>query len=352
MSARPSVNDDARVAALHRLGVLDAPPAADFEGLTRLASFVTGAPIGLLNLIDTDRQWPAAATGMTGTQVPREESMCARIIDTDRPVHVADASTDPRFADTAFVDGRLAKVRMYASVPVHDHDGYAVGTLCVLDPVARELSSDQLSALRELAVQAEHLLELRRQHLKLLNVLAKVDHAASHDPLTGLVNRRVLIDRLELALSRAERTQAPPTLFFCDLDGFKAVNDEAGHQAGDDALVAVAKHISDIVRPHDTVARLGGDEFVVLCEDIADEGAYCIATRLRERMDDRHGLSLSVGVSVARPGATAAQVLGEADVAMFLDKTRRRTTSRSTGSGAAGPHQSTAHVDAWPQRRV
>ena len=317
------LDDDARVAALHRLGVLDAPPAADFEGLARLASFVTGAPIGLLNLIDADRQWSAAATGMPRGQVPRDESMCARIIASDRPVHVADASADPRFADTAFVDGRHAAVRMYASVPVHDHDGYAVGTLCVLDPVARQLSSEQLSALRDLAVQAEQLLELRRQHVSLLDLLTRVDHAASHDPLTGLVNRRVLIDRLELALSRAERTHAPPTLFFCDLDGFKAVNDEAGHQAGDEALVAVGNHISHIVRPHDTVARLGGDEFVVLCEDIEDEGADCIATRLRERMEDCHGLSLSVGVSVAHPAATAAQALSEADAAMYLDKARR-----------------------------
>jgi len=320
------VNDDARVAALHRLGVLDQPLAADLEGLTRLASFVTGAPMSLLNLIDADRQWSAAATGMSPEQAPRSESLCARIIDTDRPVHVADASTDPRFADTAFVDGRLAKVRMYASVPVHDHDGYAVGTLCVLDPLARALSTDQLSALQDLAAQAEHLLELRRQHLTLLEVLAKVEHAASHDPLTGLVNRRVLIDRLELALSRAGRTQAPPTLFFCDLDGFKAVNDQAGHQAGDDALVAVGNHISHIVRPHDTVARLGGDEFVVLCEDIEEEDAYRIATRLRERMGHCHGLSLSVGVSVARPAATAAQALDDADAAMYLDKTRRLTT--------------------------
>jgi diguanylate cyclase (GGDEF)-like protein len=323
---RPPVglDDDAGVAALRRLGLLDQPPAADLEGLTRLATFVTGAPMSVLNLVDTDRQWQAAATGMVCAEVPRSESMCAHVVSDDRSVHVADASTDVRFADTAYVDGRLGSVRMYASVPVHDHEGYAVGTLCVVDPVARSLSDAQLAALHDIAAQAEHLLELRRQHLVLLDVLAEVDHFASHDPLTGLVNRRVLLDRLDLALQRAVRTGVPPTLLFCDVDGFKAVNDTLGHQAGDEALVGVARHLRALVRGHDTVARLGGDEFVILCEDVTPAGAAVVVERLRRPMESNHGLSLSVGLSTPRPPCTAVQALDGADALMYADKVHRR----------------------------
>jgi diguanylate cyclase (GGDEF)-like protein len=242
----------------------------------------------------------------------------------DRPVHVRDASTDVRFADTAFVDGRLGRVRMYASVPVHDHEGYAVGALCVVDPRARRLAAPQLDALQDLATQAEHLLEMRRQHLRLLDVLAEVDHYASHDPLTGLVNRRVLVDRLDLALQRSARTGVPPTLLFCDVDGFKAVNDRLGHQAGDRALVDIARHLRTVVRGHDTVARLGGDEFVILCEDVSAEGALAVVDRLRAPVPANHGLSLSVGLSTPQLPCTAAEALDHADTLMYADKVTRR----------------------------
>jgi diguanylate cyclase (GGDEF)-like protein len=314
--------DEARVAALHRLGLLDQPPAADLEGLTRLATYVTGAPMSVVNLLDLDRQWQAAATGMPCVQVPREDAMCGYAVADDRLVHVADCSKDDRFAGMGFVDGRLGNVRMYAAVPLHDHEGYAVGTLCVVDPRVRGLTGGQLEALRDLAAQAEQLLELRRQHLVLLDVLAEVDHFASHDPLTGLVNRRVLLDRLELALARAVRTGTSPVLFFCDVDGFKAVNDRFGHSAGDAALVSAGRRLRELVRPFDTVARLGGDEFVVLCEDLPERDTDTVATRLRAARYGQQDLRLSVGVCRAEPGSTAAQALGAADALMYAEKRR------------------------------
>jgi diguanylate cyclase (GGDEF)-like protein len=120
----------------------------------------------------------------------------------------------------------------------------------------------------------------------------------------------------------------PPHLFYCDLDGFKAINDSSGHQAGDDALVVVARTLEHLVRPHDTIARLGGDEFVVLCEDLADEDAPTVAARLRTCGGPSSTLQLSVGVHRAEPGCTAAQALGGADVAMYSDKLRRRAARR------------------------
>jgi diguanylate cyclase (GGDEF)-like protein len=315
-------DDDARVAALHRLGILDQPPAADLEALTRLAAFVTGAPIGAFNLLDATRQFTAAASGMSQTQADRADAMCAHVVADDRPIHVADASLDPRFADSGFVDGRLGDVRMYASVPVHDPSGYAVGTLCVVDPQARRLTAEQQAALLDLAFQAEQLLELRSRYLELVEVLAEVDHNARHDPLTGLANRRVLLDRLELGLARAGRSGRAPTLFFCDLNRFKAINDTHGHQAGDSVLVAIAFALRHAVRPHDTVARIGGDEFVVLCEDLDADAAEIVGARLAKVSEPRFDLGLSVGAYRCASTDCAAEALAQADAAMYTEKRR------------------------------
>ena len=96
-------------------------------------------------------------------------------------------------------------------------------------------------------------------------------HAALHDSLTNLPNRRLLRDRLETALVRAQRTTARVAVLFVDLDRFKEVNDTFGHDAGDEVLVSVANGILGALRSGDTVARLGGDEFVVVCEDLGDD---------------------------------------------------------------------------------
>ena len=100
---------------------------------------------------------------------------------------------------------------------------------------------------------------------------AALAHQATHDALTDLPNRSLLLDHLGLALARATRDRHLVALLFIDLDRFKTINDRFGHDIGDELLVAVAGRISEVLRPADTVARLGGDEFVILCENVADE---------------------------------------------------------------------------------
>ena len=156
---------------------------------------------------------------------------------------------------------------------------------------------------------------------------------ATHDSLTGLPNRLLLIDRLTHALARAERTGRPLAVLFVDLDRFKVINDSLGHTAGDALLFTAASRFRDAVRTGDTVARFGGDEFVVLVENLADEtDALRVAEQLSHTLDEpvRIGaqeihVTASIGIVVGRPGRdTAEGLVRDADVAMYRAKTNGR----------------------------
>lgn len=154
-------------------------------------------------------------------------------------------------------------------------------------------------------------------------------HSATHDPLTGLANRALFRDRLEVAVAAAARHDELLGVLFCDLDRFKDVNDTLGHAVGDELLQVIAGRLVAAVRPGDTVARLGGDEFAVLCGGIAGERGV---VRLAETMLDHvrrpvtvqgHELTVTASVGLAAvvplPGA-ADQLLADADVALYEAK--------------------------------
>lgn len=152
-------------------------------------------------------------------------------------------------------------------------------------------------------------------------------HLALHDPLTDLPNRTVLMDRLGQALARSQRAHQLVAVLFIDLDNFKVINDELGHEFGDRVLVRVADQLQEITRPQDTVARLGGDEFVMLCEDVTShEAVLAIAERVRETLGvPGHPadavITASVGVALAVGSRISPDaLLGLADTAMYRAK--------------------------------
>ncbi|QIN79149.1 EAL domain-containing protein [Rubrobacter marinus] len=157
----------------------------------------------------------------------------------------------------------------------------------------------------------------------------KLAYQAYHDPLTGLPNRALLLDRLEQALKRVERQGglSRVAVLFTDLDNFKLVNDSLGHEAGDHLLVEVAGRISSCLRPEDTVARLGGDEFVVLLEGVAGVAeATAVAERISRELDAPFALrgqevfvTTSTGIVLGGPD-NAEDLLRDADVAMYRSK--------------------------------
>jgi diguanylate cyclase (GGDEF)-like protein/PAS domain S-box-containing protein len=162
----------------------------------------------------------------------------------------------------------------------------------------------------------------------------ELERLALHDALTGLPNRRLLMERLERIAARAERDPVSGALFFLDLDGLKRVNDTHGHDAGDRVLVGVAEALRAGLRSCDSAARLGGDEFVVICERIDDDAqADRLSARLRtmvaQPVEVAPGQSVTVDVSVGieRFGGERIDpeaLLAGADEAMYRAKAARR----------------------------
>ena len=155
---------------------------------------------------------------------------------------------------------------------------------------------------------------------------------AVHDPVTGLPNRRLLTERLEAAMERADRQGSQVGVLFFDVDHFKLVNDSLGHPAGDSVLRELAERFRAAARDSDTVVRFGGDEFVVVCEGISGiEEASAIAERFAALIEEpleidraERIVTVSAGVAISHPGSTQASLLRDADAAMNLAKERGR----------------------------
>jgi diguanylate cyclase (GGDEF)-like protein len=159
----------------------------------------------------------------------------------------------------------------------------------------------------------------------------QLHHQAFHDPLTGLPNRALFMDRLEHALTRANRRGTKVAVLFMDLDNFKVINDSLGHKAGDQLLIAVAERLKACLRPEDTAARLGGDEFTILVEDVAGVGDVArIAGRIADILQPPFALgeqevfaTASIGVALNGPAqGQLADLLRHADLAMYRAKRR------------------------------
>ncbi len=316
-----------RSLALHGLGRDESDfDAVDLEMATRLLAHVTGSSAAAVHLVDADVQRRIAATGAPLEERPRSASLCAVTMWQAGPRAVFEtpvAADDPRLSAVP-TDG----VGFYAAAPLLGREGLPLGTVCVWDGPERgprALTPQQCEAVADLAEFVARLLSARRQN-RLLS------HDSLHDPLTLLPNRRLLLDRLDHALARTQRTEVATLVAMVDLDGFKAVNDTHGHAAGDGALVAVAERLRSVVRPEDTVARWGGDEFVVVAECLPGTAYEAVTDRLLHALDVPLetaaglplSLSLTVGVALGQWCDTADVLLERADAAMYAQRRARR----------------------------
>jgi diguanylate cyclase (GGDEF)-like protein len=203
--------------------------------------------------------------------------------------------------------------------------------LALLEKAATQFGSDELS--HRISVTGDD--ELARVSRAFNDMAGKLQRStdelhsqARHDPLTGLPNRTLFIERMEHAIARSDRSGKNFSVLYLDLDGFKAVNDTFGHEAGDELLATVSKRLRGSLRAEDTAARLGGDEFAVLLEGADLSGAIETARRLTRTFRTTWAITaadvpiaFSIGVAIRQDGEGLDQLLRQADAAMYAAKT-------------------------------
>ena len=257
------------------------------------------------------------------TRVPTGyESQSGYALATGKPTVVHDWRTETRFNESEL----QVKAGMRSAIIVLiKGKGEPYGILGAGSRTLREFSQQDVDFMQAIANVLANAIERRRTE-------DLTRHEALHDPLTGLPNRTLFLDRLEHALSVAARRQTSVAVLFLDLDQFKVVNDSLGHAAGDELLASVAPRIEQALRPGDTVARFGGDEFAVLAEDVGNErGATRIAERIAELLsrpfilrEREHFVSASVGISVGEGKEAPESLIRDADSALYRAKERGR----------------------------
>ena len=169
------IDEIQRLEALHRYNILDTSREAEFDDLTCLAAYICQAPIAVVNFVDADRQWFKSEIGLGVSETPRDISVCTHAIRQKDIFVVPDMTKDERFVGNSLVNGD-PHMRFYAGVPLETTDGYALGTICVLDTKPRVLDEQQKAALHSLARQVMALLELRRSIIQKDLMLREVNH--------------------------------------------------------------------------------------------------------------------------------------------------------------------------------
>lgn len=188
-----------------------------------------------------------------------------------------------------------------------------------------------------------HFVGVKEDISELKRLQGKLGQMAHFDELTGLPNRALFMDRLEQMMFHAHRYHGRLALLFADLDGFKGVNDNLGHHAGDQLLQAVAHRLTSCVRESDTVARLGGDEFIIMLDDLKSwEEPGIVARKLLAafgapfRISDTHcSIGISIGISIYPDDADKPQpLISLADFAMYEAKRGGKNTFKYSSHGA------------------
>jgi diguanylate cyclase (GGDEF)-like protein len=314
-----------------------APIDGVLDAITAGAAELLGDEVVALRLVDEESPDDMVLVSSVGMppdaseslrRVPLSRGVAGRAVVERRLVMTQDYRNEP----DALAELVEAGLEAAMAAPVH-RNGTVVGTLVVgTHRPGRRYTMTEQEVLLAFAEHASLALNDASAIEAMRRAFGEAVHQATHDALTGLPNRTLVIDRLTHALARHRRRAGGLAVLFVDLDRFKVVNDSLGHSVGDEVLIKIAERLQTAVRPGDTVSRLAGDEFVVICEDVADEADV---VRVAERVAQTVAVPLqlygretvitaSIGIAIAGPDIKAEDLLRDADVAMYRAKEKGR----------------------------
>ncbi|WMS86819.1 sensor domain-containing diguanylate cyclase [Pleionea litopenaei] len=312
--AAPPSNEQHRLNILNSLNILDSDRNERFDRITRLAARVFNVSISLVSLIDKERQWFKSEIGLEAKETSRAVSFCAHAINSDDIMIVEDAQNDERFNDNPLVVN-APFIRFYAGCPLKYRDGTNLGTLCLIDPMPRKFTQDDVQLLHDLAALVE-------------NEIAALELATTDD-LTQIANRRAFFSvARNIMAAYQEKENTFFSIAFFDLNDFKFINDNLGHEVGDEVLITFAKLLKKSFRACDVVARVGGDEFAVLYAHEKKSQIEAAVSRFNKLIDNfndartDYQIKYSVGVVEfsSDENINLDSMLSEADKLMYQNK--------------------------------
>ncbi len=304
---------------MQRLVSAGAPTGETYQAIVDQSVRLLEADSGALRLVDLeDPAWTVAVAAYGARlgderwrrRAPLTEGVSGEAIQAGRPIVINDLSLRPTQSQLA-----PKEIRAGIAVPLRER-GRVIGAISV--------GANQPG--RQFTPSDEQILADYAEHVGVVLSVARAGNAVEQaftDPLTGLGNRALLLDRLEHELVRADRGGEPVTVLFIDLDRFKLVNDSLGHLAGDRLLAAAAERLRRCVRDGDVCARLGGDEFAIVLNGASDPDV--VADRIIDSLQqsftiDNHEVFIGVSIGIATGREDAGTLLRNADVAMYQAK--------------------------------
>ncbi len=292
----PNPNEDARMAALSRLRLLDTPRSDSFDRITRTASRMFDLPMAAISLTDRDRQWFKSTVGIEQTEIPRDKAPCAYSAETFGPVVIPDMAADPSYADSPLAN---AGIRFYAGAPLITAEGHGLGTLCVLGLEPRNMSDLEVSALVDLAALVMTQIELENSHGRI-------------DPSSGLSNRIQFIEDLDdLARMQPGERRVAVLVDFARTEQFDQSVSVMGSPYFDGLMAEMGQLLSDELGPGRHPYHVASTQFAFLAPAGAEEGPYAselIARVQRLKAESRRQsvITVAVGVAPFRLGQTSA----------------------------------------------
>ncbi|MBD2655357.1 diguanylate cyclase [Synechocystis sp. FACHB-383] len=283
MEAKLPQNEEQRLTVLRQLNILDTPIEERFERITRMVCRSLKVPIAAVSMVDESRQWFKSIQGLSAAETPREIAFCAHAILKDELLLVKDATQDERFADNPLVTDEPF-IRFYAGYPLNLGQDFHVGTLCAIDRVPRDLSTEEQEILYDLSKMVESELAaiaLSEAQMQLIEELDELERVAMLDSLTRLWNRLGIETLLQREWDYATRKDSPIAIVMIDFDNFKQINDQYGHLVGDEVLQGSSRLIISALRSYDALGRWGGDEFMLILPGSSREQTALLLERIQ-----------------------------------------------------------------------